>query len=147
MKILTLKQTKLTKEQAIKGHRELWNWIAEQKENGDCRSVFLLKDDWCYEHGFKDEAKLLNYCFCCEYNRMKCKENGISYRDTCEYCPLIWGTEGSAEAYYCENGISKEGYNRTYDTGLWEMAQDCVDNKKCAELCRQIANLEEKNNV
>ena len=35
MKILTLKQTKLTKEQAIKGHRELWNWIAnlEVKNN------------------------------------------------------------------------------------------------------------------
>lgn len=146
MKIL--KQTKLTKEQAIKGHRELWNWIAEQKENGNNSSVFHLKEKWCYEHCFKDEEiDLLNYCFCCEYNRMKCKENGISYRDTCKYCPLIWGTEESTEAYYCENGISKQGYNGTYNTGLWQIAQDCIDNKQCAELCRMIANLEVKDNV
>lgn len=36
----------LSKEEAIRKHREMWNWIAEQYENGATVPVYRLKQDF-----------------------------------------------------------------------------------------------------
>ena len=71
---------KLTKEQALSYHRQMWSDM--QRDLGDCPSPsdrVMYKSQWCIEHGFDD---LYNYCFLCEY------VSGV-----CEYCPIVWPEE------------------------------------------------------
>lgn len=71
---------KLTKEQALSYHRQMWGDM--QRDLGDCPSPsdrVIYKSQWCIEHGFDD---LHNYCFLCEY------VSGV-----CEYCPIVWPEE------------------------------------------------------
>lgn len=71
---------KLTKEQALSYHRQMWGDM--QRDLGDCPSPsdrVIYKSQWCIEHGFDD---LYNYCFLCEY------VSGV-----CEYCPIVWPEE------------------------------------------------------
>lgn len=131
-------KVRLTKEQAIKGHREMWNWIAEQYENGRTVNVNYLKEKWCKKHNIY----LYNNCYCCEYVS---KNNTSFYK--CGKCPLIWGTENNVNEYYCESGINHKYYG---NTGLWFIALQYSKNgryKEAAEICRKIANLEVKEDV
>jgi len=71
---------KLTKEQALSYHRQMWGDM--QRDLGDCPSPsdrVIYKSQWCIEHGFDN---LYNYCFLCEY------VSGV-----CEYCPIVWPEE------------------------------------------------------
>ncbi len=71
---------KLTKEQALSYHRQMWSDM--QRDLGDCPSAFdrvLYKANWCIDHGFNN---LRYYCFLCEY------VSGV-----CEYCPIVWPEE------------------------------------------------------
>ena len=71
---------KLTKEQALSYHRQMWGDM--QRDLGDCPSPsdrVIYKSQWCIEHGFDE---LYNYCFLCEY------VSGV-----CEYCPIVWPEE------------------------------------------------------
>lgn len=48
---------RLTKEEAIRLHRELWNWLADNPEKG--------KEDW---PEWKDMGHIESNCFACEYS-------------------------------------------------------------------------------
>lgn len=73
---------KLTKEQALSYHHQMWSDM--QRDLGDCPSPsdrVKYKSQWCIEHSFN---KLTFYCFLCEYvfrhyNNM-----------ACEHCPVVW---------------------------------------------------------
>ena len=67
---------KLTKQQAIEGHRKMWNWIADEieRQKSEC-CIPLLKQCYCY----KNKLTLIEDCFCCEYNNHYIK---------CQKCPL-----------------------------------------------------------
>lgn len=70
----------LTKELALKLHRQMWSDM--QRDLGNCPSRsdrVIYKSQWCIEHGFDD---LYNYCFLCEY-----------VAGVCEYCPIVWPEE------------------------------------------------------
>lgn len=79
---------KLTKQQAIEGHRKMWNWIADEIEKMKhiCR-IINLKIIYCH----KNVLNLKNYCFCCEYT-------GID--NTCDSCILDWGITGDCDLLY-----------------------------------------------
>ena len=64
---------KLTKEEAVKLHRELWGWLAE--------NPMKHKADW---PGFKDKGHIINRCFCCEFTA------DIKREIDCIKCPLVW---------------------------------------------------------
>lgn len=147
----------LTKEQAIQGHRDMWNWIAEQKENGSIYTVSHLKYEWCENHNIK----LYNNCFCCEYATQevlghpieKVEEEPIIYDcNFCKCCPIIWGTEENVKSFYCESGLnftaqvrgSKIVVLKNTGLGLWSIANKYTNEIECAKICRQIANLEVK---
>ncbi len=77
---------KLTREQALKLHRQMWSDM--QQELGDNPNILereRYKKLWCQEH-FPDED-IRDYCFLCEYAYNKYKSDwGIP----CGYCPIKW---------------------------------------------------------
>jgi len=63
----------LTKEEAIKLHRELWGWLAE--------NPMKKKSDW---PGWEKHERVQLFCFCCEF------ANRMADPDNCKNCPLEW---------------------------------------------------------
>lgn len=108
---------KLTKQQAIEGHRKMWNWIADEIERGKYVCIIReLKFFYC----IANNLILRQNCFCCEYNS--------GYYD-CSRCPLDW----IETLHCCDNEDSL--YNRVKDADTWQ---------EQADLARQIANLPER---
>ena len=73
----------MTREEAIKKHRELWHWIAnETRRRKDCE---VRKDE------NPDVAKEgpMNSCWLCEYARQFDKGR----YDCRNVCPINWGSE------------------------------------------------------
>ena len=71
---------KLTREEALKYHRQMWSDM--QKELGDRPNAaqrLRFKRDWCMKH-FPDEHISAN-CFLCEY----------AYG--CDRCPIKWDVD------------------------------------------------------
>lgn len=100
---------KLTKEQALFYHRQMWGDI--QRELGNCPTGvdrIIYKEKWCQKH-FPNEH-IANDCFLCEYvytNNMK----------NCKRCPIRWTTETADDAvttYCCYN-------NYYYDAPISEI--------------------------
>lgn len=69
----------MNREEAIKKHRELWHWIAD--EHRRTRSVFVNKSD--NPDVAKEEPA--NDCWLCEYVLQSDKD--------CGDCPINWGTK------------------------------------------------------
>lgn len=96
---------KLTKEKALKLHREMWGDM--QKELGDNPSYFErldFKHEWCKKHGFID---VYASCFLCEYSVQHHQIRGKGCN-----CPIDWkqltGIEScsSVRGGYDESAIS-----------------------------------------
>lgn len=68
----------LTRERAIREHRKMWHWIAEETER---RQEKVLKEE--YFNMFFQTEDIANNCFCCEY--------GSQFRNICSHCPIVWG--------------------------------------------------------
>lgn len=110
---------KLTKQQAIEGHRKMWNWIADEIEKEkEVLKISNLKRIYCGDN----DLHLLADCFCCEYN-------GNIWR--CNQCPLTWGEFNTC----CPSDKLTGMYDRVVNTLTWQ---------EQAELARQIANLPER---
>ena len=95
----------LTREQALKLHREMWGDM--QKVLGDNPPRYyryLFKEQWCEEH-FPNE-KILSDCFLCEYVR---QISPLSLR--CRNCPIKWG---NVETKFNCQGLSVGGNNADY---------------------------------
>ena len=102
---------KLTKKEAIKRHRELWGWLAENP----------MKDklDW---PGWERYDAALNDCFLCEYTSDKFSK--------CEHCPVVFeenkypkGTFG-----YCLGGLFSQ----------WDQAIEPKERSHIASLIRDL---------
>lgn len=63
----------MTREEAIRGHRAMWSWLAEHP--GETKKDYLRE--------FDPEARLEAGCYVCEY-----VEEHYDY--DCTYCPLEW---------------------------------------------------------
>lgn len=116
----------LTKEEAIKRHRMMWNWIAYETLR---REEFVTKQE-AIEHFGWDESKMIDRCWCCTHTR----KDG-----SCEGCPIQW-----------PGGKCCDGLNRRF--GLYNEWRHMKwnpdsDYKKAADLAYQIANLPEREDV
>lgn len=133
----------ITKDEAIKRHREMWTWIAEQLESDRLeKNISFLKEEYCKKNNM---LSLTNHCFCCEYSMQ------LTFANHCKHCPLIWGTEKDTKGYYCENGLDPTDYEikSMDDTGLWMIASYYAHKfefKTAAKYARKIANLPEREN-
>lgn len=111
----------LTKEQAIKNHREFWNWIADEtNRTGRCAK----KTDAISHFGL--EGKLVAGCWLCTYRGSAC----FSIFD----CALDW-PRGCC-VYKTNNGT--DGLYKK-----WLLATAVGDKKTAEKLAREIANLPE----
>lgn len=80
----------LTREQAIKEHRKMWNWLAEHPDKD--------KDDYLTLNNFKH---INNVCFLCEYNHQsdgECCGND---------CILNWGETNGCIGDTLNSGLYK----------------------------------------
>lgn len=87
----------MTREEAIRKHREMWNWLADNPG--------MMK--WDYLQKFDPEATLVHECYLCEYTDMDCTR-----------CPLEWAgrdcpEEGSLYNEWCYAVAGLEDYTRT----------------------------------
>ena len=118
----------LRREEAIKKHRAMWNWIAEQIVNDEhTMDIANLKLMYLHMKGDdKREMYMHNNCYLCEYTNVNCRR-----------CPLSWPSD--VYDYMCEYGYFGEGlYLRCLDlsgSDEWKLQ---------AELAYEIANLPER---
>ena len=117
----------MLREEAIKKHRAMWNWIAEQiVTNEHTMNIASLKSDYIDMQKKKKKMCYHNYCYLCKYTDVNCNE-----------CPLLWPSD--AKEYQCEDGY--------IDKGLYFQCCDLYgsDNWKLqAQLAYEIANLPER---
>lgn len=133
---------KLTKEQAIEEHRKMWNWIADQYEEGRATDIYTLKSEYMGE--YMEETELeerpFHNCFCCEYASEKV-DSMISRPHRCTQCPVIWGTEIHSHFFACEHSFSAYGKLKKESDKFNKLD---VDSELCARFAREIANLPER---
>ena len=130
----------LTKEQAIKEHRKMWNWIADQYKNGCIKYIYEVEQRYIDECTNYSSDEIESDSFCCEYSN----QNDVS--DSCDSCPLAWGNV--AGYAYClesyeinEDGDGRGLYAKIADE-TWDSSE--IDFDKVYKLCKQIANLPER---
>ena len=115
----------LTKEQAIEGHRKMWNWIADKiEERKDTCIIKLLKSRYTIINEIRG---LTEKCFCCEYNRKQWCED-------CSKCPLDWGSK--TNRLMCTHKNKEKDFK-----GLYSLCDYAKTWQEQVELARKIANL------
>lgn len=72
----------MTREEAIKKHRELWHWIADETRRKHRNVQKAENPDVANEMP-------LNECWLCEYTR----QFGKVCQDCCKFCPINWGVK------------------------------------------------------
>ena len=90
---------KLTREEALKLHREMWTDMKTELGDNPSKEFRLkFKEDWCFRH-FPDK-KICSNCFLCEY---------IDERKyDCDICPIVWPNETCyCNSYYYYAPISE----------------------------------------
>ncbi len=127
----------LTKDEAIRLHRKLWSWIAEETEKQGRK---VEKREYFKTMGVAEEDIPLDECYCCEFvSQLRQRK----YKGYClELCPLDWGAENDM------------GYKRVYDSiypdtckigyGYFRQWLNTKSPEEAAELARIIAELPEK---
>lgn len=108
----------MTKQEAIKNHRAMWNWIADQiEERKQALNIGVLKYRYLH-HVYNGYAS--HNCFCCEYDD--------EHDDhVCSHCPLVW----------------PEGHCIV----LYKVCCESHDYNEQAKYARKIANLPERKGV
>ena len=117
----------MLREEAIKKHRAMWKWIAEQIVNEEhTKDIASLKSNYIDMQGDTQKMYFHNNCYLCKYTDVNCSR-----------CPLLWPSD--AFNYQCEYGYIGEGlYFRCLDlngSDEWKLQ---------AQLAYEIANLPER---
>lgn len=118
----------MTREEAIQNFRNMWHWMADKSEELKRK---VVKIEYFRAHNFDILEIPKHYCFLCEYadEQFLRRDEG----DECEYCPIDFGND------FCTGGKGVDG--AIYD--LWRSCSK-TDWQKAARLCREIAELPEK---
>jgi len=112
----------LTKDKAVRLHRELWGWLADNpnKQKWDWPEWKVMGGGM----GFID-----NYCFCCAY----AGDTLDGERKNCKNCLLVWPGES------CQYSSDDETDENMY--GLFEEWISVRTDKKRSKLAKQIRDL------
>ena len=122
----------LSREEAIKKHRDMWNWIADRiKKMKRTVRIENLKKAYIER---RNECVLYD-CYLCDYC-IGMLEESKGFSDRCKYCPLDWESDGNEDGLYqcLENHDEMGLYREAQITALWEEQY---------KLCKKIANLKE----
>ena len=139
----------LTREEAIRRHRLMWNWIADETEK---TGEPIDKSD-AFKHFGWDEYEVRSSCWCCEWVYSKWKWNldfdRVGYKLACSCCPLDWSNgEKKILKATCLTIMSNDGHTKDglYDQWCFETSL-LGDPIKASKIARIIANLPEKKEV
>ena len=113
---------KLSKAEAIRRHRLMWNWIADETIRLK-RKVDKLE---AFAHFTWNPVRAL--CWCCEYGRIT--------HNSCSNCIMVWPGSTCVYADHDDENLIPTGLYK-----LWTYEQDP---EKSAALARQIAELPER---
>lgn len=137
----------LTKEEAIRRHRLMWNWMADETEKTE---KFINKHD-AFKHFGWNLYDAMSSCWCCTYAKnlwLKDKINKEKY--FCDFCPLDWsnGRKEIAKAA-CRVITTCAGFSHPGLYEEWYVAtvNQEVTPAEASRLARIIANLPEKKEV
>ena len=108
----------LTREEAIRLHRELWTWLADNPEEN--------KVNW---PGWAQYGEARADCFCCEYANQI--DPDVS---SCSDCPIEWPNSNECSLEPCN--VSGGLYRK------W--LESAGSSKLASSLALQIANLPER---
>lgn len=136
----------LTKEECVRRHRLLWNYVADQiLEQGKVPWNYKRK---AFEHfGWSVPiGSIFSYCWGCYYNRMKrlemvddpkhINESEVNDCPYCPYCLFNWTSDGNN---FCGQ------HNTLFGRFMDSMAIDNWEN--AARIAREIANMPVRENV
>ena len=144
-----MEMEELTREEAIRRHRLVWNWLADETEK--IGETITKKD--AFKHFGWDRSKVLSSCWCCEWAHWKRNLDLYIYKDNfksvCFYCPLDWSNgEKKILKATCLDIMTNDGY---VNDGLYEQwffkTYGEEDHAEASRLARIIANLPEKKEV
>lgn len=141
----------LTREEAIRRHRLMWNWIADEIEK---TGKFINKHD-VFKHFGWNLYDAISSCWCCTYAKnlwlnlwLKDETNKEKY--FCDFCPLDWsnGKKEIAKST-CTIITTCDGFIYSGLYGEWYVAtvNQEVNPAEASRLARIIANLPEKKEV
>ena len=135
----------LTREEAIRRHRLMWNWIADETEK---TGEPISKGDAFKHFGWATREASCS-CWCCEWVYQNSDFDRVSPKAPCSYCPLDWsnGEKKILEADCCKiktcDGHTGHGLFRQWAN----MTSYEKDPTEASRLARIIANLPEKKEV
>ena len=141
----------LTREEAIRRHRLMWNWIADEAEK---MHKPVTKMD-AFDH-FGWDQNILSKCCCCEYTHEEVfrRRELFGKKKMCEFCPLDWsqGKEDAVKAscinYFDESMFSHMGlYEAWCLSSGFDNGKFYFDQERFISLAKTIANLPEKKEV
>ena len=118
----------LSREETIKEHRKMWNWIADEimRVRVLPTNIHELKFSYFVKNRIADDEIPYSECYCCDY----------TYCDGCSLCPIDWkNTSGKQRG--CYNIDSP--YRKLVD--LLKLRN--VDREGLSSYAREIANLPE----
>lgn len=140
---------KISKKEAIRKHRMMWNWIADQYQYGSTKSVVELKQEFTRVND--PGVKIPSDCYCCMYAGERSdffqsiSENQSRY--ICKRCPLEWPTSKDTKELMCYEST----HTNEYGLGLYSyvamhtpILSGCGNPHKVATVARKIANLPER---
>lgn len=120
----------LTKPEAVKSHREMWHWIADETLK---RKRKVYKIDYFREMEIPFGEIPINECYCCEYNNQQFEKFGVDIDEApCNFCPVDW--EYDVYALMCLSDDEEGSF------GKWVKE---TNYKEAAKLARMIAELNE----
>lgn len=123
----------LSKEEAVRRHRLMWNWIAEET----LKQKRCVDKEEAFEH-FGWGSDIDCNCWCCEY------ASSISYIGKCNRCPLVWKINGEERAYCCDVYPIAGSQSRHGWYWLWRDAYLRSEYERASYYARRIAKLPER---
>lgn len=118
----------MTREEALAGHRRLWNEIADMIESG---VRFFTADEYKEDALFRigETNEIETHCYCCHYAK-----------GNCHVCPVVWNNEDESEDIMCDD------YHENGDGEYAEFMKFIRkrDYPAAAQIARKIANLPER---
>lgn len=136
------------REYAIKMHRKMWLWIAEQYRTDSAIAkelwydVALLKRKFVADFESRN-VRVSHNCYCCQYNEEHEHWPGC----LCSSCPMKWPSV--ATDYMCENYQDDDGeglYGKLCTSCNDLQSLDSTDVSylmQLSDMCEKIANLPE----
>ena len=133
---------KISKKEAVRKHRMMWNWIADQYQYGSTESVVELKREFTRVND--PGVEIPSDCYCCMYAGERGKNQS---RYICKSCPLEWPVSNDTKELMCCASTHTDGYKLglySYVAMHTPILSGCGDPHEIAAVARKIANLPER---